>query len=662
MMKRSELYWLSLAATILIATGCDETSSIEENTSDPTGPALECTADGNSNGTWKCDGNTLSKCISGKWETIHICDENTLCNIATGACEPNAVADCANDTWKCDGNTLSKCLSGKWEVSQTCPENTLCHAETGSCDADEPECTNNAWICDENTLSKCVAEKWKVAQTCEEPAQCNAETGSCEITCKDTEHLFAGKCEADDVTHCGTHTNDCTKMSGWKSGDCFGKKCFAESCEIGYHIASTFDSDNEERTVCEEDTHDACGSVNTKCGEEEICTQGDCKDTCLPGEVICGGSCINPNTSTKFCGADASCSSFIPCSQFEECIDGKCVLSSCQDEAESLCNGDDQNICVNVHGSNPNHCGACGATCSDKETAKTSGCAQGQCTYTCNDDMVNCGSDTEPLCLPEEQLKSDPTHCGQCDTKCADNELCQDGKCIVSECTGNECLYNNACVNQDEHCGTQCVNCNTANFASAGICKEGACVITACVAGYHLTAEGTCEMDSAEACPNGNKTGTVNCNTLEFTKVAICDEGVCKAKECQPDAHIKGNACVEDTEKECGTGGKDCTLQDGWKGGVCENGKCVAQYCQNGYCLNTLTGFCTKSQSNTTCGTDGGACQSCTIKQVCSIGACVTKKCNGNVCQQPTGADQEDLCQNDNTHCGSACQNCNEFT
>ncbi len=125
------------------------------------------------------------------------------------------------------------------------------------------------------------------------------------------------------MTHCGTHTNDCTTMSGVKSASCIGKKCFAEDCAPGYHLNSIFDSDGKERTICEEDTHDACGSINHQCGSEEICTQGKCKNTCLPGEVVCGGSCINPNTSTKFCGADTSCSSFIPCSEFEDCIGRK---------------------------------------------------------------------------------------------------------------------------------------------------------------------------------------------------------------------------------------------------------------------------------------------------------------------------------------------------
>ena len=135
-----------------------------------------------------------------------------------------------------------------------------------------------------------------VASACsdEDSTQCNPEIGSCETTtppeneCKPTEHFFAGKCESDDVTHCGTHTNDCTKTSGWKSGNCYEKTCLAEKCETGYHLDSHFDSNNNEITSCEEDTHDACGSINTKCGADEVCTNGKCQANCKPGEVICG--------------------------------------------------------------------------------------------------------------------------------------------------------------------------------------------------------------------------------------------------------------------------------------------------------------------------------------------------------------------------------------
>ena len=612
-MKHSYLYWLAVAATILIAAGCDENNNDEES---PTNPQLKCQSEGSSIDTWKCDGNTLSKCVSGNWEISQTCEANTQCNAEKGSCEPNAAAECTDDTWKCDGNILSKCVSGNWEISQACAANTLCNTGTGACDPKEPECN-------------------------------------------EAEHIFADQCEADDVIHCGTHTNDCTMTSGWKRGLCIDKACVADECETGYHLAS----DQNERKVCEEDTHDACGSVSTKCGADEICTQGACKDKCQPGEVICDGSCINPMTSRNFCGADASCSSYIACSESEVCISGKCVLLSCGNENDSLCAGKDQNVCVDIHGSNPNHCGACGFVCADRETAKAAGCSQGQCIYTCNDNMLNCGSDTDPMCLPEEQLKSDPFHCGKCDTKCAPNEYCQSGQCVVSSCTNNACLYNHACINQNDHCGTQCLNCNTANLASAGICQDGTCIITSCVAGYHLTKAGVCEIDSAEACPNGNATGTVNCNALDaYTKAGICVGAKCRAAECQDNAHLKDGKCIADSTTKCGAAETDCTTIAGWQSGQCVNGTCVAATCASGYCLNPVSGLCTNEQSISACGIDGGSCLSCNPKQVCDTGECAAKLCEGNVCNQTKDSDETLVCKNDDTHCGSSCQNCNAFT
>ena len=594
-------------------------------------------------------------------------EDKPQCNPETESCEPGGAPGCTNGTWKCDENTLFKCISGKWEIINTCEGNTQCSTETKSCDTnDNPKCTNGTWKCEGNALSKCISETWESIKTCEDNTQCNAETGSCDKTenpnteCKDTEHLFANKCEADDVNHCGSHTNDCTKLSGWKSGDCINKSCFANACNAGYHLASRFDN-NIEITNCEEDTHDACGSSNTKCAADEICSNGNCKENCNPGEVICGGSCINPQTSKIFCGADASCSSYITCSELEDCISGKCILSSCKKAEESICMENEQNICVNIHGSNPNHCGACGAVCTDKDTAKANGCAQGQCTYICRDDMLNCGSITEPACLSKDQLKTDPLHCGACDTKCEYNEFCKDGKCTISSCNGNQCLWNNNCINQDEHCGTQCVNCNTSNLAAAGTCQAGTCKITACIAGYHL-ANGVCQIDSATACPNGSANGTVNCNTLDaYTKTGICVEAKCQATSCQPNAHLKDGKCIADTPQKCGASEINCTTKASWQSGKCENGNCIATTCKSGYCVNSLSGQCTNEQSISACGIDGGACQSCNQAQVCSAGKCIAKQCDGNVCNQSNNPETLN-CKNDNTHCGSGCQNCNTFT
>ena len=612
-MKNCKLYWISLTTTMLLASGCDDSSSSQDVPSYPPSTTA-CNI-----GTWKCDDNVLSKCIAGKWRKIKTCDDTTQCNEQTIRCDPKGDSNCTDGTWKCNGNALSKCEAGDWIFKQTCDANSTCNAKIGKCtQLDQPE-----------------------------------------IKCRNTEHLFAGRCEPDDLNHCGTHTNDCTKISGWKSGNCIDKQCYASKCAAGYHLANLIDANGKKKAICEQDTHDACGSINTQCGADEICAQGVCTNACQAGEVICRGTCINPKTNPSFCGADASCRSFTTCSGAEKCVDGKCVLSECT-PYEALCTENGQKICIDIYGNNPNHCGACGSTCVNTKTTKATGCNQGECTYICNDNMVNCGSDTMPLCLPREQLKSDAMNCGKCDNKCKANELCYDGQCLVNSCMDNSCLYNGACINLNDHCGTQCLNCSTANNASSGYCQNGACVITACANGYHLTASATCEIDTATACPNGRATGVVDCNAFEYTESSICEDRQCKAKTCKDNAHIEGNICVPDTLGACGANKTNCSLLPGWRAGKCEAGVCVATACRTGFCL-TPYGQCTNAQSNSTCGIDGGACQFCNIKQVCSAGSCVDKQCVGNVCQQKTEAGQEDICKNDDTHCGSNCQDCNTF-
>ena len=136
-MKNCKLYWISLATTMLFASGCGDSISTEEVPSNPPGTTA-CT-----NGTWKCDDNVLSKCIAGKWDKFKMCGNNAICNDKTG------------------------------------------------------ECT-----------------------------KMNGET-----KCRNTEHLFAGRCEADTLEHCGAHGNACNVENG--TNICNKGKCDFE-CFDGF--------------------------------------------------------------------------------------------------------------------------------------------------------------------------------------------------------------------------------------------------------------------------------------------------------------------------------------------------------------------------------------------------------------------------------------------
>ncbi len=334
-------------------------------------------------------------------------------------------------------------------------------------------CTDNTWNCDDNVLYQCVSGNWKSVKKCHEGTTCNQGAAACiedetrDAQCLANEHIFAEQCEPDDVNHCGSHFNDCAKMAGCKSGKCIDKTCIAIECATGYHLANRTNADSKAIAICDEDTHDACGSANLKCDADQICTQGVCSNTCQFGEVVCKGSCINPETNAKYCGADASCLNYTACSETEQCIAGKCVISSCTNPEESLCREDGQRICVNINGDNPKHCGGCGA-------------------------------------------------------KCNENELCQNGQCVINSCVENACLYNNACINRTDKCGKQCMNCNSDNHALTGLCQDGTCITLSCVDGYHLY-ENTCEADSLEHCgAHGNA-----CNVEGATNK--CANGKCSS-------------------------------------------------------------------------------------------------------------------------------------
>ena len=136
-MKNCKLYWISLATTMLFASGCGDSISTEEVPSNPPGTTA-CT-----NGTWKCDDNVLSKCIAGKWDKFKMCGNNAICNDKTGTC-----------------------------------------------------------------------------------TKMNGET-----KCRNTEHLFAGRCEADTLEHCGAHGNACNVENG--TNICNKGKCDFE-CFDGF--------------------------------------------------------------------------------------------------------------------------------------------------------------------------------------------------------------------------------------------------------------------------------------------------------------------------------------------------------------------------------------------------------------------------------------------
>ena len=651
-----------------------------------------------------------TKCRSG-YEINHTtrqCEPRFTCEdkdtyYLNGECRPNDSENCGTAGYACkdkiagwiDGECkegrceATKCDTGYEPIDGRCEAKTSCidpntHYYDGACIPNNLEnCGQHAYACAANIAGwingeckegKCEATKCDTGYELID-GRCEART-----SCTDPNtHYYNGECIKNDMDNCGKHNNKCSDITGWANGTCKEGVCTPSDCQTGYHL---------DAGSCVADDNNNCGRVNNPCGLGEVCTQGECQDNCGSGEVRCEKdgivSCANPNTSTTYCGADETCSKYEVCQNGQACVDKKCVQTACTKENETLCVVSGETKCIAIHSDNDEHCGACNLKCSDRSMANASSttCLNGQCQYTCATDYTNCGTSTVPNCIKKENLKNDPNNCGTCGTKCNADELCSNGTCKKSTCT-NQCLVNGACVNKNDACGVQCTDCNSANFATSGTCSaSGTCTITACIAGYHLTAEKTCAQNTATACGSPNGTDVVNCIDKDSTHAteAYCNaDAQCVATSCEKGYHLENKRCVEDTETACGATVTDCTTLEGVmiteeNAVQCLNGKCNATACLKDYhlagednekkCVQDSPTVCGDSQTN--CHEIAHA-----YEPICRLGTCYVIECEDgyapndehNACVCDEGACQADkfpwvesaACNADKTACLLSC-------
>jgi hypothetical protein len=122
---------------------------------------------------------------------------------------------------------------------------------------------------------------------------------------------------------------------------------------------------------------------------------GHCDQACTTGNLCCGGQCVDP-TQKEHCGG---CGPAFACAAGMACCKGSCApadamgacpmppptSSACDSCALGQeCCGDH---CVNIRGTDVDHCGACGTTCTK---GKLPGCCGGACVDLLTD--TTCGS------------------------------------------------------------------------------------------------------------------------------------------------------------------------------------------------------------------------------------------------------------------------------
>jgi hypothetical protein len=171
------------------------------------------------------------------------------------------------------------------------------------------------------------------------------------------------------------------------------------------------------------------------------------------------------------------------------CSNGVCTVVSCN-PGFADCNGNPVDGCELSIAGDPNHCGSCTTSCAIPNG--TAACSNGVCSVgSCNAGYADCNGNPTDGC--ELNLASDPNHCGSCTTACAvpnataacNGGVCSLGSCNAgyADCNGNStdgCEQN---ISSDPtHCGSCSTRCALPNATAA--CTNGACTVASCSPGY----------------------------------------------------------------------------------------------------------------------------------------------------------------------------------
>jgi len=242
-----------------------------------------------------------------------------------------------------------------------------------------------------------------------------------------------------------------------------------QSAEIKPAICFTIDG----RTFCAggfggfERCPVGCFGVQPNC----VCPQG-----CPPGLTDCSHLwgfpiCKNLQSDPNNCGAcGASCPEVANATSFcgPEGPYGQPNCGIVCNSGYTNCAGPYGDVtCVNT-GNDPNNCGSCGRVCMAPANGTVT-CSDGQCIPHCNRGYVNCsGSCTDTL--------TDPNNCGACGTICTGGQKCEQGSC---ECPSSRPdLCNGVCTNlqfDNNNCGCCSTFDGNCSCDIYGPCVNGRC-------------------------------------------------------------------------------------------------------------------------------------------------------------------------------------------
>lgn len=210
------------------------------------------------------------------------------------------------------------------------------------------------------------------------------------------------------------------------------------------------------------------------------------------------------------------------------CRDGQC-RSSCPTGRED-CDHDPSNGCE-TDVTTIDNCDSCGKRCLNTANA-TAVCKDGkQCDVVCSSGYGNCDGDIATGC--EVLLDTDPKNCGTCRDACSTvhgTPSCAGRACSIQcdsgygDCDGDVKTGCENDLNTDpSHCGTCIVACPAAPAQATATCDTGHCG-WACFAGW-----GDCNKQAADGCEIDLTSTTANCGQCGHDCAgASCSRGMCE--------------------------------------------------------------------------------------------------------------------------------------
>ena len=454
-----------------------------------------------------CPG-TQDECDEGKCECQPACDGKDCgddgCGGTCGTCE---LPD------ECSGE--GKCICQAQCEGKECGQDG-CGGECGDCD-DGKNCTS-VWCEDGKCMSEIDSFSCVIADTCipsgtenpenpcekckpgsskvgwsalEDGTSCGADKACYQGACCDYGANCQGKDCGDDL--CGGICGTCDENQVCQDGncECAHVKCGSVCCGPDQQCNQVLKQCCVLQTCDENEVE--CGPMDNGCGVEIDC--GKCQDDDLcDGELTCqAGKCVNGDAPVCDDGNSCTVGSCVPaagaCVQENKtdstpceapliCV-GQCLDGECQDVAEEVCDGQDNDCneavdegfpdddsddlanCVDLDDDNDGYldeadcepldpgipscegmeCGddGCGGSCGACDLAGMA-CQVHQCVYDCGDGN----------CLGDENCSTCPGDCGDCcgnDLCDADyGETCDGCPADCGECCGN------GVVGADEEC------------------------------------------------------------------------------------------------------------------------------------------------------------------------------------------------------------------